>query len=117
MVNPEIYYGLGNVAYALVKADNQLHRVESLETRMLLLEQPHGELAMQSFQANECYKLSVEDAYSNAFGRFRTHKNQFTKSLRKQFLKIIRALAQADNCVSAKEFEFIKKFRNDLKTV
>lgn len=117
MKTPDLYMGLGSVVYALVKADGQLHSEESLSARRLLLEQPYGDLAMQSFQLSEHYGTSPDEAYQFAFRRFAANREAFDVQLKRQFVDILQQIAEADNRVSGKEIDFIKRFRKDLRRI
>ncbi|MCU0338773.1 MAG: TerB family tellurite resistance protein [Spirosomaceae bacterium] len=117
MNTPDLYMGLGSAVYALVKADGQLHEEESVSARKLLLEQPHGDLAMQSFQLREHYGTSAEEAYQFAFRRFAANREVFDGELKKQFVEILQKIAEADSRVSGKETDFIKRFRKDLRRI
>jgi len=117
MKTPDLYLGLGNAVYALVKADGQLQQEESISARYLLLEQPHGDLAMQSFQLCEHYGTSAEEAYQFALRRFSFNRKDFDNKLKKQFVQIIQKISEADSRVSGKEIAFIKRFRTDIKRI
>jgi uncharacterized tellurite resistance protein B-like protein len=114
IVSPDLYIGLGSAAYALIKVDGQLHELESIKARKVLIEEPHGELAMQSFQLREHYQTPVEEAYTFAMRCFSSHSKDMDEATREYFIKIITQIAQADERVSGKETEFIHRFRRDI---
>jgi uncharacterized tellurite resistance protein B-like protein len=112
---PNLYIGLGSAVYALVKADGHLHSTESIKARMLLVEQPHGELAMQSFIMREHYDIAPEEAYNFAIRCFESNKSAINSKVKKQFIDLMQRVVEADNRVSGKEEEFIKRFRRDIQ--
>lgn len=114
---PNLYIGLGSAVYALIKIDGQLHELESLKARNVLIEEPHGELAMQSFQLREHYQTPVEEAYSFAMRCFSSHSNELDNPTREYFIKIMEDIAKADERISGKETEFIRRFRRDIRKV
>jgi uncharacterized tellurite resistance protein B-like protein len=114
---PNLYIGLGSAVYALIKVDGQLHELESIKARNVLIEEPHGELAMQSFQLREHYQTPVEEAYSFAMRCFSSHSKELDAPTRKYFIKIMEDIAKADERISGKETEFIRRFRRDIRKV
>ena len=112
---PNLYIGLGSAVYALVKADGHLQSAESIKARMLLVEEPHGELAMQSFIMREHYGIPADEAYNFALRCFASNKKALNKSLKEHFTSLIQKIAEADQTVSSQEIEFIKRFRRDIK--
>jgi uncharacterized tellurite resistance protein B-like protein len=114
---PNLYIGLGSAVYALIKIDGQLQDQESLKARKVLINEPHGELAMQSFQLREHYQTPVEEAYNFAMRCFASHSKDLDDSTREYFIKIMTDIAQADERVSGKETEFIRRFRRDIRKV
>lgn len=114
---PNLYIGLGSAVYALIKMDGQLHELESLKARNVLIEVPHGELAMQSFQLREHYRTPVEEAYHFAMRCFSSHSNELDVATREHFIKIMEKIAEADERISGKEIAFIRRFRHDILTV
>lgn len=56
-LTPNLFIGLGSAVYALIKSDGQLQHQASIKARLVLVEQLHGEIAMQSFQLREHYEL------------------------------------------------------------
>jgi uncharacterized tellurite resistance protein B-like protein len=114
---PNLYIGLGSAVYALIKVDGQLHELESIKARNVLIEEPHGELAMQSFQLREHYQTPVEEAYSFAMRCFSSHSKELDAPTRKYFIKIMEDIAKADERISGKETEFIRRFRRDIQKV
>ncbi|MEI7581527.1 TerB family tellurite resistance protein [Runella sp.] len=117
ILNPCLYIGLGSAVYALVKTDGQLHLHESLKARIRLVEEPHGELAMQSFQMREHYQTTIEDAYSFAMSCFASHRNELNAATRKYLVKVVEKIAEADEQVSGKEIAFIRRFRRDIRKI
>ena len=113
-ISPHLYTGLGSAVYALIKKDGQLHLEDSLKSRLILLEQPQGVLAIHSFQLSEHHKYTVEEAYRYAIECFITHRKELKPRVKKYFIKVMEKIAQADSCITEKEMEFLQKFRQDL---
>ncbi|TAE98224.1 MAG: TerB family tellurite resistance protein [Runella slithyformis] len=113
--DPNLYIGLGSAVYALVKADGHLQSVESLRARMVLIEQPHGDLAMQSFILREHYDTAPEEAYTFALRCFVTNRKALSKNLKRNFVALMQRVAESDQQVSGKEVEFIERFRRDIQ--
>jgi uncharacterized tellurite resistance protein B-like protein len=115
MKSPDLYMGLGSVVYALAKVDGRLQAEEDILIRRMLLEEPHGELAMQSFLLREHYNESVEEAYAFGMRRFVANRKEIDGELKKHFVSVLMQAAESNQDVSRKEQELIKRFRRDLR--
>jgi uncharacterized tellurite resistance protein B-like protein len=113
-ITPNLYNGLGSAVYALVKIDGQLHLEESIKARMVLVEEPNGELAMQSFQLREHHQTPVEEAYNLALSCFVSNHKEFNPRIKKYFTKILKKVISSDDRISEKETEFLQRFQQDL---
>jgi len=117
ITTPNLYIGLGSAVYALVKSDGHLHNIASLKARMILMDEPHGELAMQSFIMREHYNIPADEAYSFAMRCFVEEKKALKNSLKKYFITLIQKVAEADQQVSDQEAAFIQHFRRDIHQI
>lgn len=117
-LSPLLYSGLGSIIYALIKFDGRMQSEESLNARLILLDQgPLGVQAVHSFQLCEHYRKSVEDAYRSAMNCFVAHKKELSWDVKQHFIGVMKKIVKSDNRVTRKEVEFLKKFREDLRNI
>ncbi|HAK76956.1 MAG TPA: hypothetical protein DCR35_08020 [Runella sp.] len=117
-LSPLLYSGLGSIIYALIKFDGRMQSEESLNARLILLDQgPLGVQAVHSFQLCEHYRKSVEEAYHSAMNCFVSHKKELNHEVKQYFIGVMRKIVKSDNRVTRKEVEFLKKFREDLHNI
>jgi len=116
-LTPNLYIGFGSAAYALVKTDGQLQHEASIKSRLVLVEQLHGHLAMQSFQLREHDQTPAEEAYQIALRYFSTHRRDLHIEVKNFFVKLLKNIARADDHISRKETAFINRFQRDLHKI
>jgi uncharacterized tellurite resistance protein B-like protein len=111
----DVYMGLGSVVYALAKTDGCLQPEETETVRGILSQYEFGDLALHAYDVKESYDVSVPDAYEFALRRFAANRLELNDSLKKQFITVLEAVAEAHGGTSRKEAELIRQFRRDLR--
>ena len=114
MLQPDLYIGLGNVAYALAKMDGRLQPEEAASLQRLLREEPHGEIACDAFNLNDRYGVKAEDAYRFAFRRFTENRRDLDPGLKKKFISILQRVADSSDGTSRKEHELLRRCRKKI---
>lgn len=114
MPKQDLYIGLGSMAYALAKADGRLQTEEVILLQQILLEEPHGEVALSVVTLHDRYGVKSEEAYQFAFRRFATNRCELNESLKKKFLGILQHVAESFEGVSRKEQEILRRCRKEL---
>jgi len=117
-ISPLLFSGFGSWVYALIKTDGQMQSVDSLNARLILLEQgSHGVQAVHAFQLCEHYKKSVEEAYLTALQCFVAHKKDLTDEVKEYFIHLMMKIVRSDNRITVNETRFFRKFKTDLSNI
>ncbi len=106
--------GLGALAYAVAKADGQLHTAESRAIRELLDAEPFGDVARCAFTLKEFQKDSPEEAYQFALRYFQANRRFMDRQRRFHFLRIARTIADAHDNTSDCERALLDRLKDDL---
>ncbi len=111
----DVYMGLGSAVYALAKTDGCLQPEETETVKRVLAQHPYGDIALSAYSLKEAYNVPVEDAYAFAIRRFTANQEELDEPLKKEFVAILEAVAQAHDDISRKESALIRRFRRDLR--
>jgi uncharacterized tellurite resistance protein B-like protein len=114
MPQQDLFVGLGHLAYAVAKADGELHKEEEQVFKDLLQEQTHGDIALFAIRLKDKLNCLPEEAYQFAFRRFAANMNDFSRRQKEQFFHILNQLAQARQGICAAESVLLKRIRVDL---
>lgn len=114
MPQQDLFVGLGNLAYAVAKADGALHKEEEQVFKDLLEEQTYGDIALFAIRLKDKLNCLPEEAYQFAFRRFAANMKDFSRRQKEQFFHILNQVAQARQGVCAAESALLKRIRVDL---
>jgi hypothetical protein len=114
MPQQDLYIGLGSIAYALAKADGRLQTAEVILLQQILLEVPHGEIALSVVTLYDRYGVKPEEAYQSAFRRFAAHRGEPDEPLKKKFMGILQHVAKSIEGASRQEQEILRRCRKEL---
>jgi uncharacterized tellurite resistance protein B-like protein len=114
MNSPDLLMGLGSVIYALSKIDGKLQKEEIKAVREILLDEPHGDLAVCSFFLRDNFGYSTAEAYELGMRRMAGEGIEINRQTRKRFVNILLRVARAHEGASRAEWEFIRKFWREL---
>ncbi|WP_373516055.1 TerB family tellurite resistance protein [Persicitalea sp.] len=114
MNSPDLLMGLGSVIYALSKLDGELQKEEVKAVREILLDEPHGELAVCGFFLRDNFEYSTAEAYKTGMRRMAGEGIEINRETRKRFINILLQVARAHEGASRMEWEFIRKFWREL---
>lgn len=106
--------GLGSVIYALSKIDGELQKEEVNVVREILLDEPHGDMAVCGFFLRDNFGYSTTEAYEAGMGRMSGEGIEINRQTRKRFVNILLRVARAHDGASRAEWEFIRKFWREL---
>jgi uncharacterized tellurite resistance protein B-like protein len=115
MTPENLYIALGSAAYAMAKIDGRLQAEELTTLQELLRDDPHGDIALTTFDIKDQYNVPAEEAYQFAFRTLTLHKGRMEQRQQKKFLLVLQQVAEASEGTSRKEQELIYRFRKDLK--
>jgi uncharacterized tellurite resistance protein B-like protein len=114
MPQQDLYIGLGNLAYAVAKADGELHQEEEKIFKDLLQGQTYGDIALFAIRLKNKLNCLPEEAYQFAFRRFAANMQHFSRRQKEQFFHILNQVAQARQGICAAESAILKRIRIDL---
>jgi uncharacterized tellurite resistance protein B-like protein len=114
MNSPDLLLGLGSVIYALSKIDGELQKEEVNAVREILLDEPHGDMAVCGFFLRDNFGYSTPEAYDAGMRRMTGEGIEINRQTRKRFVNILLRVARAHDGASRAEWEFIRKFWREL---
>jgi uncharacterized tellurite resistance protein B-like protein len=114
MPQQDLFVGLGSLAYAVAKADGELHIEEEQVFKDLLQEQTFGDIAVFAIGQKAKVNCLPEEAYQFAFRRFAANMKDFSRRQKEQFFHILNQVAQARQGICAVESAMLKRIRVDL---
>jgi uncharacterized tellurite resistance protein B-like protein len=114
MPQQDLFIGLGSLAYAVAKADGELHLEEEQVFKNLLQEQTNGDIALFAIRLKDKMNCLPEEAYQFAFRRFAANMKDFSRRQKEQFFHILNQVAQARQGICAVESAMLKRIRVDL---
>jgi len=117
MPQEDLYIGLGNLAYAVAKADGELHKEEEEALTEILEKQDHGDIALFAFKVKQHMNSQPEEAYHFALRRLSANEQEFTEDRQKQFIYVLDQVANASKGTDTKEQRLLERLREDLKNL
>jgi tellurite resistance protein len=117
MPQEDLYIGLGNLAYAVAKADGELSKEEEEALTEILEEQDHGDIALFAFKIKHHMNSLPEEAYRFALRRLRANEQEFSEDQKEQFIYVLDKVAHASKGVNSKEQRLLERLRKDLKSL
>lgn len=112
---PDVYMGLGSLAYALAKADGSLQPEELATVRRLFANEFYGDLALRAFLLQEYHDESVENAYGFATRRLTASRHVLDDDLKEHLLSVLRQVAEACPGDSGTERALLRKLKGDFR--
>jgi uncharacterized tellurite resistance protein B-like protein len=114
-----IYYALGEMAYAVAKADGTVQREERDKIHRIVLEETSHhkldfDLAEIIFHILKKDDMDANTSYDWAMGEFRTHKQYLTADLVVDFTAVVEKVALAFDSYTKGEKKMVTRFRTEL---
>ena len=114
-----LYYALGELAYAVAKADGTIHKEEKKTIHDIVIAElkknnfyfENLELTIRFLQKDN---IPVETIYVEALDVMRSNHFYFDKSLKEKFIGIIQKIADAFPPITLSEQSIIDKFKRDI---
>jgi uncharacterized tellurite resistance protein B-like protein len=123
-MNPvqNLYYALGELAYAMAKADGSIQREEKELFHEIVTEEVGNhnidfDYSEIIFTIMEKDKTDVETSYNWAIKEIETNKHYFLPDLRKKFISVMERVAGAFPPVTIQERVLLDRFRNDIGAI
>jgi tellurite resistance protein len=108
----KLYDALGELIYAVAKADGLIQPSETKKLHELLLAHPWAREIQWSFDYENRKKVTVEEAYEKAL---ETCKNYGPSEEYAFLFEVLRSVAQASHGIDAKERSVIRRFKRELR--
>lgn len=117
-----LYYALGQLAYAVAKADGQIKKEEKEQLHKIVTDEVQKNIydfhiADIIFDILQKDKKDFETTYNWAIHSMKLGKHHFSEQMKDQFLHIIKKVVNAFPPTSMKEKEIIDRFSQDLKNL
>ncbi|MCG8575193.1 MAG: hypothetical protein MI810_09945 [Flavobacteriales bacterium] len=117
-----IYYAMGEMAYAIAKADGTVQKEERQKIQEIVLEQTkqHNidfDFAETIFLILEKDDPDAETSYEWAMQEFDENKIHLTPQLVNQFIVIADRIADAFDLPSKKEDDMVARFKIDIQAL
>lgn len=114
-----LYYALGELAYAVANADGVVQKAERQKFHDMVAEQLDGDncgfdLSLMIFQILDKSKLSTAEAYEKAFIQLQSNSHCLNAELKSTFIQVLENIAAAYPPVTMEENNLIEKFKVDL---
>ena len=114
-----LYYAIGEMAYAIAISDGEVQKAERLEVAGLLREEL--EKGSQGFDISgiifnilDKQQASLEQACESAIREVKLNSHYLSPEMKDSFLSLIHRVAEAYPPVTIEERAMIDKFRNEL---
>lgn len=108
----KLYDALGELVYAVAKADGSVQPEEIEKLRELLLAHPRAREIQWSFDYEHRHDITVEEAYAKALD---TCKDYGPTEEYAFLFEAVEAVAEASHGVEAREWAVIQRFRSELR--
>jgi len=117
-----LFYGFGEVAYALGMSDGKINEKEKTVFHNTIRREmnecdPDFDYADVVFDLMKKEEVDLQTAYKWGLNAMNLGKHYLTPFLRKEFVSILEALAKTNPPVSQEEREIINKFRDDISHI
>lgn len=114
-----IYYALGEMAYAVAMADGKVQTAEREKIHRIVLEQmKHHDLDFDLteiiFHVLKKDDTDVETSYKWAMSTFEEYRQYLTKDLVVDFIAVVEKVALAFNSYTKDEKKIVERFRKEL---
>jgi len=117
-----LYYALGELAYAVAIADGKVQKEERKKIHDIVVEgtAAHSkdiDVSEIIFHILQKDKLDWPTAYDWALKQMRLYDNHLTADMKVDFVSVLDEIAHAFNSVTIEEKNVIDKFQEDLKSI
>ena len=117
-----LFYGLGQVAYAVAQADGKVQREEREKLHAFLKEEIKridGDFDYTDiiFQLLDKEHIDFETSYKWGIDSMKLGSHKLTEPLKWEFLELVCRVAEAYPPTSKEENEIISRFTQDLRTL
>ncbi|KAA3651989.1 MAG: TerB family tellurite resistance protein [Bacteroidetes bacterium] len=118
-----LYYALGELAYAVAKADgqinfeerNKLHDIVVKGAKCHNYEFNVSEIIFHILQKENIF--NVEDSYRSAMREIKANSKYLTDDMKAEFVAVLDKVARAFNSITKEERELIERFRKDIDEI
>lgn len=118
-----LYYALGELAYAVAKADgqinfeerNKLHDIVVKGAKCHNYEFNVSEIIFHILQKENIF--NVEDSYRSAMREIKANSKYLTDDMKAEFAAVLDKVARAFNSITKEERELIERFRKDIDEI
>lgn len=117
-----LYYAIGELAYAIALADGEIQKEERLKFHNLV----EAELRCKDYNFNvsdiifqiiDKDKTSLQDAYDSAMKQIQVNSHYLSPELKATFIKVMEKVAKAYKPVTINEQNLIEKFKKDIEPI
>ena len=118
-----LYYALGELAYAVAKADGQINFEERNKLHDIVVNEAKchnhdfnvSEIIFHILQKEKVF--SVEDSYRSAIKEINICSNYLTDDMKAEFVAVLDKVARAFDSYTVEERNLIERFRVDIDRV
>jgi len=117
-----LHYAIGELAYAVAKADGEVQKEERLKFHNIV----EAELRCKDYNFNvsdiifqivDKDKTSLQEAYDSAMKQIKTNSHYLSPELKATFIKVMEKIANAYKPVTVNEQNLIEKFKKDIEPI
>lgn len=117
-----LHYAIGELAYAVARADGQIQREErkkfhAIVEAELRCKDYNFDVSDIIFQLMEKDKFDTETTYKWAMNEIKTNSHYLSPKLKETFIKVMEKVAKAYPPVSKKEQEILDRFKADIAPI
>lgn len=118
----DLYYALGQLAYAVARADGNIQNEEKMALQAVLVQEAREygiEFANSSiiFELLQRDDTGVEKSYEWAMNEIRRNRQYFIPALQEKFIKILERVARAYPPVVEEEKRILERFKRDIRNL
>jgi uncharacterized tellurite resistance protein B-like protein len=117
-----LYYALGQLAYAIAKADGNIQDEEKMTLHTMLIQEAraHGidlDISNIIFELMQRDNTDSEKSYTWAMNELKRNSNYFIPVMCDKFIKILEKVARAYPPVVEEEKTLLERFKREVKTL
>jgi len=118
-----LYYALGELAYAVAKADGKVNLEERRKLHDIVVKESKchnhnlniSEIIFHIHQKERIF--NEEDLYKSAMKEIKICSNYLTDDMKAEFVAVLDKVARAFDSITAGERDIIERFRKDIDKV
>ncbi|MGZ3921326.1 MAG: tellurite resistance TerB family protein [Bacteroidia bacterium] len=116
-----LYYALGEMAYAIAKADGKVQREERDRFNKIISEEIKNDSLFDIsdiiFRMLDKVKLDAQTAYDFAIKQLRLNSHYVSPALKEKFNRVIEKIAGAFPPVTKEEKQMLDRFRIEMSSI